>query len=162
MADAVFGRWGQVDLLCNNAGVFVGGVIWDRPMADFEFVLGPNLWGILHGIRSFVPRMVAQDTEGHVVNTASVAGLLGAPFEAPYAISKFAAFAATECLANDLSGHRLQAQSLGAVSGDDPHQHPGFGATPASAPGHRVHRGPEVRLRISGTRRWRRAWTPMR
>ena len=65
---------------------------------------GANLWGILHGIRAFVPRMMAQGTEGHVVNTASVAGLFGAPFEAPYAISKFAAFAATESLAHDLVG----------------------------------------------------------
>jgi NAD(P)-dependent dehydrogenase (short-subunit alcohol dehydrogenase family) len=89
-------------VLCNNAGVFVGGLIWDRPAEDFEFVLGANLWGILNGIRSFVPRMMAQDTEGHVVNTSSVAGLFGAPFEAPYAISKFAAFAATESLAHDL------------------------------------------------------------
>ena len=114
LAEAVFDRWGQVDVLCNNAGVFVGGVIWERPPEDFEFVLGPNLWGILHGIRSFLPRMVAQDTEGHVVNTASVAGLLGAPFEAPYAISKFAAFAATECLANDLvaTGSKLRASAL--------------------------------------------------
>ena len=114
LADAVFDRWGQVDVLCNNAGVFVGGVIWDRPAADFEFVLGANLWGILHGIRAFVPRMVAQDTEGHIVNTASVAGLLGAPFEAPYAVSKFAAFAATEFLANDLaaSGSKLRASAL--------------------------------------------------
>jgi NAD(P)-dependent dehydrogenase (short-subunit alcohol dehydrogenase family) len=114
LADAVFGHWGQVDVLCNNAGVFVGGVIWDRPAADFEFVLGANLWGILHGIRAFVPLMVAQDTEGHIVNTASVAGLLGAPFEAPYAVSKFAAFAATECLANDLvaSGSKLRASAL--------------------------------------------------
>jgi NAD(P)-dependent dehydrogenase (short-subunit alcohol dehydrogenase family) len=89
-------------------------VIWDRPAADFEFVLGANLWGILHGIRAFVPRMVAQDTEGHIVNTASVAGLLGAPFEAPYAVSKFAAFAATECLANDLvaTGSKLRASAL--------------------------------------------------
>jgi len=114
LADAVFGRWGQVDVVCNNAGVFVGGVIWERPAADFEFVLGANLWGILHGIRAFVPRMVAQDTEGHIVNTASVAGLFGAPFEAPYAVSKFAAFAATECLANDLvaTGSKLRASAL--------------------------------------------------
>ncbi len=113
-ADAVFDQWGQVDVLCNNAGVFVGGVIWDRPAADFEFVLGANLWGILHGIRAFVPRMIAQDTEGHVVNTSSVAGLFGAPFEAPYAVSKFAAFAATEALANDLaaSGSRIKASVL--------------------------------------------------
>ncbi len=114
LADAVYERWGQVDVVCNNAGVFVGGVIWDRPVEDFEFVLGVNLWGILHGIRAFVPRMMAQDTEGHIVNTASVAGLLGAPYEAPYAVSKFAAFAATESLANDLAtvGSKLRASVL--------------------------------------------------
>jgi NAD(P)-dependent dehydrogenase (short-subunit alcohol dehydrogenase family) len=114
LADAVFGRWGQVDVVCNNAGVFVGGLIWDRPAEDFEFVLGANLWGILNGIRAFVPRMIAQGTEGHVVNTASVAGLFGAPFEAPYAISKFAAFAATESLAHDLQavGSRIKASVL--------------------------------------------------
>jgi NAD(P)-dependent dehydrogenase (short-subunit alcohol dehydrogenase family) len=114
LADAVYDRWGQVDVVCNNAGVFVGGLIWDRPVEDFEFVLGANLWGILHGIRAFVPRMMAQGTEGHIVNTASVAGLLGAPFEAPYAISKFAAFAATESLAHDLVavGSKLKASVL--------------------------------------------------
>jgi NAD(P)-dependent dehydrogenase (short-subunit alcohol dehydrogenase family) len=114
LADAVYGRWGHTDVLCNNAGVFVGGLIWDRPAEDFEFVLGANLWGVLHGIRAFVPRMLAQDTEGHIVNTASVAGLFGAPFEAPYAISKFAAFAATESLANDLvaTGSKLRASAL--------------------------------------------------
>lgn len=114
LADAVYDRWGHVDVVCNNAGVFVGGLIWDRPPEDFEFVLGANLWGILHGIRAFVPRMLAQDTEGHIVNTASVAGLFGAPFEAPYAISKFAAFAATESLANDLvaTGSKLRASAL--------------------------------------------------
>ncbi len=114
LADSVFDRWGQVDVLCNNAGVFVGGLIWDRPQADFEFVFGANLWGILNGIRSFVPRMIAQGTEGHVVNTSSVAGLFGAPFEAPYAISKFAAFAATESLAHDLqsAGSSIKASVL--------------------------------------------------
>ncbi len=113
-ADAVFDRFGAVHVLCNNAGVFVGGLIWDRPPADFEFVLGANLWGILNGIRAFVPRMLAQGTEGHVVNTSSVAGILGAPFEAPYAVSKFAAFAATESLAHDLAavGSRLRASVL--------------------------------------------------
>ena len=114
LADAVFDRFGHVDVLCNNAGVFVGGLIWDRPAADFEFVLGANLWGILNGIRSFVPRMIAQGTDGHIVNTSSVAGLFGAPFEAPYAISKFAAFAATESLAHDLAavGSRLKVSVL--------------------------------------------------
>ncbi len=114
MADAVFDRWQQVHVLCNNAGVFVGGLIWDRPPADFEFALGANLWGILNGIRSFVPRMIAQQSEGHVVNTSSVAGLFGAPFESPYAVSKFAAFAATESLAQDLEavGSKIKASVL--------------------------------------------------
>jgi NAD(P)-dependent dehydrogenase (short-subunit alcohol dehydrogenase family) len=114
MADAVFDRWEQVHILCNNAGVFVGGLIWDRPAEDFEFALAANLWGILNGIRSFVPRMITQQTEGHVVNTSSVAGLFGAPFEAPYAVSKFAAFAATESLAQDLRavGSKLKASVL--------------------------------------------------
>lgn len=113
-ADQVFAEWGQVDVLCNNAGVFAGGYLWDRPIAELELVLGVNLWGILHGIQAFVPRMIAQDTEGHVVNTASVAGLFGSPFAGPYNISKFAAFAATESLAGDLvaSGSKLRASVL--------------------------------------------------
>ena len=102
LADRVFEEWGQVDVLCNNAGVFVGGFLWERPAADLEFVLGVNLWGILHGIRAFVPRMIAQGTPGHVVDTCSVAGLLGSPYAGPYDISKFAALAATETLAADL------------------------------------------------------------
>ena len=96
LADRVFAEWGQVDLLANNAGVFVGGFLWERPAADLEWVLGVNLWGILHGIRAFVPRMIAQGTEGHIVNTCSIAGLLGTPYAGPYGISKFAALAATE------------------------------------------------------------------
>ncbi len=103
LADSTFEAFDHVDVVCNNAGVFVGGLIWERPPEDFEFVLGANLGGILNGIRSFVPRMMAQGSEGHIVNTSSVAGLFGAPFEAPYAVSKFAAFAATESLAHDLA-----------------------------------------------------------
>lgn len=114
LADRVFGEWGRVDLLCNNAGVFVGGFLWERPAADLEFVLGVNVWGILHGIRAFVPRMIAQGTEGHIVNTASIAGLLGTPYAGPYSISKFAAFAASESLASDLAavGSQLKVTAL--------------------------------------------------
>lgn len=103
LADAAFATFGQVDVLCNNAGVFVGGLIWERPAADFEFVLGVNVWGILHGIRAFVPRMIAQGTPGHIVDTCSINGLLGAPYSGPYVVSKFAAFAITETLAADLA-----------------------------------------------------------
>lgn len=113
-ADRTFDAFGQVDLLCNNAGVFVGGLMWERPPEDFAYCLDVNLWGILHGIKAFVPRMIAQGTEGHVVNTVSVAGLFGSPFAGPYSVSKFAALAATESLAGDLvaSGSSIRASAL--------------------------------------------------
>jgi NAD(P)-dependent dehydrogenase (short-subunit alcohol dehydrogenase family) len=114
LADRAFDAFGQVDLLCNNAGVFVGGLMWERPPEDFAYCLDVNLWGILHGIRAFVPRMIDQGTEGYVVNTVSVAGLFGSPYAGPYGISKFAALAATEALAGDLAavGSRIRASAL--------------------------------------------------
>jgi NAD(P)-dependent dehydrogenase (short-subunit alcohol dehydrogenase family) len=113
-ADEVFAAFGQVDLLCNNAGVFVGGHMWAQSLEQIAFVMDVNVWGIIHGIHAFVPRMIEQDTEGHIVNTASVAGLFGTPFAGPYTVSKFAAFAATECLAGDLiaAGTKLRASAL--------------------------------------------------
>jgi NAD(P)-dependent dehydrogenase (short-subunit alcohol dehydrogenase family) len=88
--------------------------MWERPPEDFAYCLDVNLWGILHGIRAFVPRMIDQGTEGHVVNTVSVAGLFGSPYAGPYGISKFAALAATEALAGDLvaTGSAIRASAL--------------------------------------------------
>jgi len=103
LADAAWDAYGQVDLLCNNAGVFVGGLLWECPPADLDWVLGVNLYGILNGVAAFVPRMLAQGTPGHIVNTASGAGLLASAYSGPYTISKFAAVAASECLAKDLA-----------------------------------------------------------
>lgn len=103
LANHVYDRHGHVDILCNNAGVFCGGLMWERPLEDFSWTLGVNLWGILHGIRAFVPRMVAAGTPGHIVNTVSMAGLCTNAFSGPYTISKFAALAATESLAHDLA-----------------------------------------------------------
>jgi NAD(P)-dependent dehydrogenase (short-subunit alcohol dehydrogenase family) len=91
-----------VDVLCNNAGVFSGGRMWRCSPEDFEWALRVNLWGVLHGIRAFVPRMIAQNTEGHIVNTCSIASLFARPMVGPYTVSKFAAFAATQCLAQEL------------------------------------------------------------
>jgi NAD(P)-dependent dehydrogenase (short-subunit alcohol dehydrogenase family) len=102
-ADDVFAELGGAHVLCNNAGVFAGGYVWDRPLEDYRWVLGVNLWGVLHGIRAFVPRMIEQGDAGHVVNTISAAGVFGSGFSATYNISKFAAFAATESLAADLA-----------------------------------------------------------
>lgn len=102
-ADMAFGEWGQVDVLCNNAGVFQGGLSWERSVADWDWVLGVNVYGIIHAIREFVPRMVAQGTEGHIVNTASVAAYVAGAASSPYIVSKCAAFSLTECLALDLA-----------------------------------------------------------
>jgi len=103
LADRVFETHGAVDLLINNAGVFQGGLSWERSVADWEWTLGVNVYGIIHAIRSFVPRMIAQGTEGHVVNTASVAAFVTGPYSSPYIVSKCAALSLTECLAHDLA-----------------------------------------------------------
>jgi NAD(P)-dependent dehydrogenase (short-subunit alcohol dehydrogenase family) len=76
--------------------------MWERPPSDFAWTLGVNLWGILHAARAFVPRMLAAGTAAHIVNTVSMAGLCTNAFSGPYTVSKFAAQAATECLAHDL------------------------------------------------------------
>jgi NAD(P)-dependent dehydrogenase (short-subunit alcohol dehydrogenase family) len=103
LAEFAFDTFGAVHVLCNNAGVFQGGLIWECSEADFEWTFGVNVMGIVHGIRAFVPRMLAAGEEGHVVNTVSMAGLASTPFSGPYDVSKFAAMAATECLAHDLA-----------------------------------------------------------
>ncbi len=92
----------QVDLLFNNAGVGHGGLIWENSVRDWEWVLGVNVWGVIHGLRNFVPTMLKQGTPGHVVNTASVAGLLSAPMMGVYNVSKHAVVTATETLYHDL------------------------------------------------------------
>jgi len=103
LADFAYGTFGAVHVLCNNAGVFQGGLMWECTDADFEWTLSVNVMGIVHGVRAFVPRMLAAATEGHVVNTVSMAGLATTPFSGPYDVSKFAAMAATECLGHDLA-----------------------------------------------------------
>ena len=103
LADDCFAEFGQVDLLVNNAGVFQGGLCWERSVADWQWAFGVNVFGIIHGQRSFLPRMIAQNTEGHVLNTASVAAFVSAPFSGPYVVSKCAALSLTECLAHDLA-----------------------------------------------------------
>jgi NAD(P)-dependent dehydrogenase (short-subunit alcohol dehydrogenase family) len=110
LAAAAYERFGAVHLLCNNAGVFQAGVVWQRTQADWDWVVGVNVWGILHGIRAFVPRLLEQGGDAHIVNTASMAGLISVAYSGPYVVSKFAAAALTECLAHDL---RAQEASIG-------------------------------------------------
>lgn len=93
--------FGAVHLVCNNAGVFAGGLSWEAPLADYEWVFAVNVWGVLHGVRAFVPRLLAQG-EGHVLITASMASLTASPFSAPYTMSKHAVFALAESLQLEL------------------------------------------------------------
>src|SRR5262249_19285690 len=102
LAEHAYEIFGATDVLCNNAGVFTGGFMWERPQSDFEWTLGVNLWGILNAIRAFVPRMLKAAMPAHIVNTVSIAGLCSTAYSGPYVVSKFAALAATECLAHDL------------------------------------------------------------
>ena len=76
LADLVFEEFGEVGVLCNNAGVGPMGTIWEVDVPEWEWVLGVNLWGVINGVRSFIPRMLESGREGHVVNTASMAGLI--------------------------------------------------------------------------------------
>jgi len=103
LARQVVDAFGPVHLLCNNAGVGGGGLIAELGEADWAWVLGVNLWGVIHGLRAFLPGMLAHGQPAHVVNTASVLGLITAPFTGPYAASKFAVEAITETLFHELA-----------------------------------------------------------
>ncbi|SPC05359.1 SDR family oxidoreductase [Cupriavidus taiwanensis] len=107
LADAAIEAFGQVNLLFNNAGVGAGGLIWENSQQDWEWVLGVNLYGVVHGVRIFTPLMLAAAEkdpafQGHIVNTASMAGLLNPPAMGVYNVSKHAVVALTETLYQDL------------------------------------------------------------
>jgi NAD(P)-dependent dehydrogenase (short-subunit alcohol dehydrogenase family) len=142
LADKAFDRFGGVHLLCNNAGVgSPGRTVWGQTIADWEWVLGVNLWGVIHGVRTFVPRMLAQDADCHIVNTASIAGLTSSPWRGAYAVAKHGVVTLTEMLQQELAleGDKLRAsvlcpgfvdnrpESLANAPADD-EQAPGFAA----------------------------------
>lgn len=108
LAELATQAFGDIHLLFNNAGVGTGGLLWENSLADWEWTLGVNLWGVIHGIRAFVPRMLASasaspDYRGHVVNTASMAGLMNPPLSGVYNVSKHAVVSLSETLFHDLS-----------------------------------------------------------
>ncbi|MGZ5818615.1 MAG: SDR family oxidoreductase, partial [Burkholderiaceae bacterium] len=107
LADAAMAKFGAVHLLFNNAGVASGGLVWENTQSDWEWVLGVNLWGVIHGVRIFTPLMLdcaKKDSsyQGHIVNTASMAGLVNAPNMGVYNVSKHAVVALSESLYQDL------------------------------------------------------------
>ena len=109
LRDQALDRFGAVHLVHNNAGIGLGGPIWEVSEEDWRWILGVNLWGVIHGVAAFVPLLIEQG-EGHVVNTASIAGLIAAPFLGPYNATKQAVVAISETLFKDL-------QAVGAPVG---------------------------------------------
>jgi NAD(P)-dependent dehydrogenase (short-subunit alcohol dehydrogenase family) len=108
LVDAAFARFGAPHFVFNNAGVGAGGLIWENSLQDWEWVLGVNVMGVVHGVRLFTPMMLAAakadpSYQGHIVNTASMAGLLNAPNMGIYGVSKHAVVSLSETLYQDLA-----------------------------------------------------------
>src|SRR5262245_7849581 len=103
LAEKTLAAFGAVHVVCNNAGVGGGKCCWEYTLADWEWTLGVNLWGVIHGVRAFVPIMLGQGTEGHVVNTASMAGLTTGPYWGSYSVAKHGVVILSEIPARDLT-----------------------------------------------------------
>jgi NAD(P)-dependent dehydrogenase (short-subunit alcohol dehydrogenase family) len=98
-------EYGEIHIACNNAGVFTGGLLWEESLADYQWLLDVNLWGVIHGLRSFVPIMQAQDCDSHIVNTASMAALTALPYAGIYHMTKHAVLGLSESLYHELAFH---------------------------------------------------------
>jgi NAD(P)-dependent dehydrogenase (short-subunit alcohol dehydrogenase family) len=103
LAAAARDRFGTVHVVCNNAGVAGHGAsIAEMPLVEWQWVLGVNLWGVIHGVKAFAPMLIEQN-EGHIVNTASVAGLISMPFMGPYCVTKHGVVALSEALWHEMA-----------------------------------------------------------
>ena len=98
LARETYEAFGAAHVLCNNAGVAVIGAVSEHTLADWQWVVNVNLWGVIHGVRAFLPRMLAGGDEGHIVNTASMAGLTTAPFMSVYDVTKHGVVALSEAM----------------------------------------------------------------
>ena len=107
LAERTYDELGGCHVLCNNAGVLVMGSLETRSVKDWEWVLGVNLWGVIHGVLAFLPRMLAQPGEKHIVNTGSTAGLMPTPGVGVYATAKYAVVGLSEHLRMDLARHAI-------------------------------------------------------
>lgn len=107
LADRSFAELGAVHVVCNNAGVAVSGGLESATHEDWEWLIGVNLWGVIHGVEAFVPRMIAQHQGGHVVNTASMAGLIASQGLGVYNTTKYAVVGLSETLQKDLRAYNI-------------------------------------------------------
>ncbi len=107
LAERAFGEFGAVHVVCNNAGVALWGGLESATHKDWEWAMGVNLWGVIHGVEAFVPRMVAGKQPGHVVNTASMAGLIASQGLGIYNTTKYAVVGLSETLQKDLRGYDI-------------------------------------------------------
>jgi len=107
LAEATLKRFGSAHIVCNNAGVATFGPLATSTQKDWEFTMNVNFWGVVYGVQAFVPRLIAQRQGGHVVNTASMAGLTGMSWLGVYCASKFAVVGLTESLQRELRPHDI-------------------------------------------------------
>lgn len=112
LADTVYAQHGAVDVLHNNAGIGVGGPVADTTLDDWQQVIAVNLMGVVHGVHSFVPRMLGQGRPAHIVNTASMAGLVPVADMVPYATTKHAVVGLSESLNAELSGQGIHVSAI--------------------------------------------------
>jgi len=107
LADRAFRELGGAHILCNNAGVAIHGGLESATHRDWEWVIGVNLWGVIHGLEAFLPRMIAQKEPGHIVNTASMAGLIASQGLGIYNTTKYAVVGLSETLQKDLRAYDI-------------------------------------------------------
>lgn len=107
LADQTFAHFGAAHLVFNNAGVAIFGPIQEMRHEDWEWVLRVDLWGVIHGVEAFVPRLIAQGQGGHIINTASFAGLVPNQGLGVYCVAKYGVVALSECLARDVKPHGI-------------------------------------------------------
>ena len=103
LANTALVKFKEVHIVCNNAGVWVGGQLWEGSLADYRWLSDVNIWGVIHGIRTFVPIMMSQDNECHMVNTSSMAGFTAMPFSGIYHMTKHAVVGLSESLYKEMN-----------------------------------------------------------
>ncbi|RLQ21362.1 SDR family NAD(P)-dependent oxidoreductase [Seongchinamella sediminis] len=117
LADRAYGQYGQVNLLVNNAGIELLGFSWELPASQWEQLLGVNIHGVVHGVRAFLPRMIASAEPAIVANLSSIAGISIAPLQASYVMSKHAVLAFSECLQLELAMKQASIQVSAVLPG---------------------------------------------